>query len=227
MKALALAQVDAAQGKLDSEKQNELRDTLEEIIDDLSDYADEPPPNPRRKEAPLRLSTSVVSKDQLPRKWQVPHPVLCIASRRPLDEGASVMLAHILEKHGLAAWVQPFADVASVKNFKIDALDARLACLSYFVAARNPTHLIRRLKRLMPRGRFVAGFWMLGDERTKLEELKTLVGADCVCASLAEATAICVREAMGGKVTMSSRETVADKDAGVHVAALKDCRRPR
>jgi hypothetical protein len=38
-----------------------------------------------------------------------------------------------------------------VKNFKIDALDARLDGLSFFGAARNPTHLIRRLKRLMPR----------------------------------------------------------------------------
>lgn len=68
----------------------------------------------------------------LPPEWQVSYPVLCIASRRPLDEGAAVMLAQILGKHGLAAWVQPFADVSSVKNFKIDALDARLVCVSYF-----------------------------------------------------------------------------------------------
>ena len=122
----------------------------------------------------------VVSKEQLRSEWQVAYPVLCIASSRPLDEGASVMLAQILGKHGLAAWVQPFADVASVKNFKVDALDARLVCVSYFGAQANPTHmryLIRRLRRLMPHARFLAGFWMLDDERTKLEEWKGIVGS--------------------------------------------------
>ena len=208
MKALALAQADAAQGKLDREKQIEVRDAIEEVVDHLSDYPDAPPANTKKKkgsaDAADQQETSdnlvpVVSKDQLSPEWQVPYPVLCIASRRPLDEGASIMLAQVLGKHGLAAWVQPFADVASVKNFKVDPLEARLVCLSYFGAAANPTHvryLIRRLKRLMPHANFLAGFWMLGAERTKLEEWKTMVGADFVCGSLVEATAICVRAAM-------------------------------
>jgi hypothetical protein len=107
MTALALAQADAAQGKLDPEKQNELRDTIEEIIDDLSDYADKLPAQPKAKGSVAAAEhqeiadnlAPIVSKDQLPRKWQVSHPVLCIVSRRPLDEGASVHLG----KHGLAA----------------------------------------------------------------------------------------------------------------------------
>ena len=41
MKALLLAQADAAHGKLDREKQLEIRDTIEEIVDDLGDYSDE------------------------------------------------------------------------------------------------------------------------------------------------------------------------------------------
>jgi NAD(P)-dependent dehydrogenase (short-subunit alcohol dehydrogenase family) len=43
MKALLLAQTDAAQGKLSHDKQAELRATMEEIIDDLSDHPDTPP----------------------------------------------------------------------------------------------------------------------------------------------------------------------------------------
>ena len=112
------------------------------------------------------------------------------------------MLAQILEKHGLPTWVQPFADVSSVKNFKVDALDARLVCVSYFGAEATPTHmryLIRRLKRLMPQARFLAGFWMLGNEPTKLEEWRNIVGADFACGSIVEATAICVREAVKGE----------------------------
>ena len=41
MKALALAQSDAARGKLDREKQLQIRDAIEEVVDDLSDSPDE------------------------------------------------------------------------------------------------------------------------------------------------------------------------------------------
>jgi predicted PurR-regulated permease PerM len=237
MKALAMAQEDAAEGKLDREKQVELRDAIEEVVDDLSEYPDHPPAKPKKKgvaddadqQEIAEALVPVVSKDELEPEWQIPYPILCVASRRPLDEGASLMLADILNKHGLAAWVQPFADVASVKNFKVDTPDARLVCLSYFGEAANPTHmryLIRRLKRLMPQARFLAGFWMLGDESTKLEEWKAMVGAEFACVSLSEATAICVREAMGREDTPSPRETASDKDPGGRVAALQDYRRP-
>jgi hypothetical protein len=124
--------------------------------------------------------------------------VLCIACRSPLDEAAALMLAHLLERHGLPARVQSFADVASGKALKIDAMHAPLVCLSYFGAAGNPAHvrfLIRRLKRIMPNAKFLAGYWMLGEDREKVEDWKTAVGANLVATSLADAVAKCVGEA--------------------------------
>ena len=47
----------------------------------------------------------------------------------------------------------------------------------------------------MPHARFLAGFWMLGEDREKVEEWRQAVGADLAAASLAEATAIVVGEA--------------------------------
>ena len=43
MRALALAQTGAAQGKLPHDKQLAVRDTIEEVVDDLSDYTDQTP----------------------------------------------------------------------------------------------------------------------------------------------------------------------------------------
>jgi hypothetical protein len=237
MKALALAQADSAQGKLSRQRQLELREVIEEIVDDLSDHADELPAKAKKKADPDAADQQetavnlapVVSKEQLRPEWQVPFPVLCIASRRPLDEGASVMLAQILGKHGLAAWVQPFADVASVKNFKIDALDARLVCVSYFGAQATPTHmryLIRRLKRLMPHARFLAGFWMLANEATKLEEWRTIVGADFACGTLVEATAICVSQAMRGQDRSLQASRIVPIRAGVAADETKEHQLP-
>jgi hypothetical protein len=196
MQALMLAQVDSAHGKLPREKQLEVRDTIDEVVDDLADFSDATPDG--AKEPPVESQIPVVSRAQLPDQWQMPYPVLCVGSRSSLDEAACIMLAHVLEKHGVPAWVQPYADVASPKNIRVDAADARLVCLSYFGAASKPAHvrfLIRRLKRLMPQAQFLAGFWMLGEGHDKAEEWRKAVGADFVATSLTEATAVVVREA--------------------------------
>lgn len=198
MKALLLAQADAAHGKLSREKQLEIRDTIEEIVDDLSDYPDEVPAG-ATEEAPARNAVPVVSKGQMPDDWQMPYPVLCVASRSELDEAACIMLAQVLEKHGITAWVQPFTDVVTAKGFKVDNTDARMVCLSYFGTASKPAHvryLIRRLKRMMPHAKLVAGFWMLGEDREKVEEWTQAVGADFGATSLAEAAAIVVGQAL-------------------------------
>jgi hypothetical protein len=196
MKALSLAQADAASGKLPRDKQLAMRDTMAEIVDDLADYADADPDPKEGQPAAPQIAT--LSKEQLPRDWQVDHPVLCIASRSPLDEAAATMLAQLLEKHGLPTKVQRFTHVASAQALKIDALDAPLVCLSYFGAVANPAHvryLIRRLKRLMPNAKFLAGYWLLGEDPDKGEDWKTAVGAHFVATSLTDAMAICVREA--------------------------------
>jgi predicted PurR-regulated permease PerM len=194
MQALVLAQSDAAHGKLAREKQQEIRDVVEEVVDDLADYSDEFPDSD--DEASVAGSqVPVLSRAQLPDDWQMPYPVLCVASRSALDEAACIMLTHALEKHGIAAWVQPFVDVASAKNLKLDTADARLVCLSYLGAVAKPAHvryLIRRLKRVMPHAQFIAGFWMLKDHPDKIEEWRKAVGADLATSSLSETVAMVV-----------------------------------
>jgi predicted PurR-regulated permease PerM len=189
MPALALAQTDAAHGKLSQEKQLEICDTVEEVVEDLSDYDDQDP----ETGAEARADASNLAPGSLEN-----HPVLCVASRSPLDQAASVMLAQLLEKHGLPARVQPFTDVATARSFKIDTPDAPLVCLSYFGSAGNPAHvryLIRRLRRVMPNARFLAGFWMLLGQDEKAEEWRAAVGAHLVATSLSQAVAICTTEA--------------------------------
>ena len=119
MKALALAQADAAHGKLPADKQLAIRDTMGEIVDDLADHADEPLEPKEGQPASPRIP--ILASEQRRPEWQVDYPVLCIASRSPLDEAAATMLAQLLEKHGLPAKIQPFADVASAKSLRIDA----------------------------------------------------------------------------------------------------------
>ena len=172
---------------------------MAEIVDDLADHEDAVP-EPKEGE-PATPPIPVLSSEDLRPTWRVDVKVLCIASRSPLDEAAATMLAQLLAKHGLAARVQPFTDVA-LKTITVDAPDAPLVCLSYFGAVGNPAHvrfLIRRLKRLMPNAKFLAGYWLLGEDPEKGEDWKEAVGAHFVATSLTDAIALCVREASGAE----------------------------
>jgi hypothetical protein len=207
MRALALAQTDAAQGKLLHEKQQEVCATIEEVVEDLGDHEDatsEDGTDPG-------IDVPILPPQSLTGRWNVDHPVLCVASRSPLDEAASVMLAQLLAKHGLPARVQPFADVSSARSVKIDAPAAPLVCLSYFGSVSNPAHvrfLIRRLRRVMPDARFLAGFWMLRGQDEKAEEWRAAVGAQLVATSLSQALQICVGEAQAHVASARNPATV-------------------
>jgi len=231
MKALILAQHDAAQGKLSQEKQLQIRDTVEDVVDAMKEYSDNPPIEktvladdaasdvsaPSKSAQPVPAPDALVAEplptvtmETLSPSWQVTYPILCIASRSALDQAAAVMLAQILEKHGVAARVQPFIDVSSAKSFKVDALDARIVCLSYFGAASSPVHvryLIRRLRRVMPTAQFLACFWMLNPDSSKLEEWRLAVGADLVASSLVSAARICLTAAAGDVAHRTDDET--------------------
>ena len=188
MKALALAQSDAAQGKLPVEQQAAIRDSMAEVVDELADA-------PVADGADENNPVATVSQE-LTQERPEARPVLCIASRSPLDEAASAMLAHVLKKHGLTAIVQPFVDLRA-NSMSIEAHDAPLVCLSYFGAGDRPAPvriLIRRLRRVMPRAKFLAGYWLLGDDPQKVADWTTAVGADFVATSLSEAADICLRE---------------------------------
>ena len=192
MSALALAQTDAAHGKLSQDRQLEICHTVEEVVEDLKDYEDQAP------EGDAPTDTPVVTAESLRGNWRIDYPILCVGSRSPLDQAASTMLAQLLDKRGLPARVQPFTDVASARSFKIDAPDAPLVCLSYFGSTGNPAHvryLIRRLRRVMPNARFLAGFWLLAGDDARAEEWRTAVGADLVATSLSQALEVCVTEA--------------------------------
>jgi predicted PurR-regulated permease PerM len=191
MKALILAQADAADGKLTNEKQQAIRDTADEIIEVLSDYRDI---NPMINED---TSKGEIISEVISTESELTGSVLCVPSRSSLDEAAAAMLAQILEKRGIKAIVQPIETSRTVKNSSHNVPDAQLVCLSYFGSIANPAHVryqIRRFKRVLPQARFLACFWMLGEEATKAEDWKMAVGADFVATSLDQAAQICARE---------------------------------
>jgi hypothetical protein len=163
----------------------------DEIIEILSDYRDI---NPMINED---TSKGEIISEVISTESELTGSVLCVPSRSSLDEAAAAMLAQILEKRGIKAIVQPIDTSRTVKNRLHNVPDAQLVCLSYFGSIAKPAHVryqIRRFKRVLPQARFLACFWMLGEEATKAEDWKMAVGADFVATSLDQAAQICARE---------------------------------
>jgi predicted PurR-regulated permease PerM len=205
--ALALAQYDMVRGKLDGAQRAQIRATVEEVVDDLSDHEDAIPqqrksmaaavvPNSRLPE-PMQSETASdciavaphFNPAELPADWQG-KPVLCIAGRTELDQAAGSALAQLLDKHGIGALVLPW-EATSASNLKlIDAPGAQLLCVSSLDPGLM-THvrfLIKRLRRKFPSATIMAGFWTLGDsDKTALSDRIEGTGANFVVRSLREA----------------------------------------
>jgi hypothetical protein len=195
MKALVLAQTDAAEGKLTDDRQQTIRSTMDEIIEDLDEYNDRSP-----TDVPLKTAKDKDEQDSALEQLKTvlgASLVLCVASRSPLDQAAASMLAQILNKRCVSAALQPFERAGLETSLTPDMRVASIVCLSYFGTASKPAHVryvIRRLRRLMPKTKFLACFWMLQDDRAKLDEWKATVNADFVASSIGDAANICTAE---------------------------------
>jgi predicted PurR-regulated permease PerM len=177
LQALLMAQADLRRGVLDELRQRRIKETIEEVIEDLSDHVDRPPePSPETAEpiaslmaadSPnpgLGLAPSVETAQlhaQAP-GFESQTSVLCVAGRSFLDEAAAALFAQILGKHGLAAKVEPAGALTIGRISRLSAEGARIVCLSYLdadVSGASARFAVRRLRRRLPETKILAGFW--------------------------------------------------------------------
>jgi predicted PurR-regulated permease PerM len=211
--ALLMAQVDLRRGVLDELRQKRIKETIEEVIDDLSDHVDEPLASaPAPETAPIDavlksdgspLPSEAASAEAAPpdreRAGLAPgrdsqKPVLCIAGRSFLDEAAAVLLVQILGKHGIEAKVEPAGGgLGSGRISRLSTDRAQLVCLSYLDADLSPAgarFVVRRLRRRLPEAKILAGFWQSGPGQTS--ELCAATKADFCATNFKDAVAFCL-----------------------------------
>ena len=199
MKALMLAHLDAARGRLPGDAQNELLSTVLDVTSDLADYSlQSAPPDSGALEVATAPASSMpvdLTLNQSPPSV----PVVCVPVRSALDEAAAHLMCQLLTKHGVNAEVMGrTATLQLSKDWRPAA--GTVVCLSYF-GTDNPFNvrfLIRRLKRLSADTKIVSGFWMLGDDPAKIQVWQESSGADFATASLAQAVELCLAAAQSG-----------------------------
>jgi predicted PurR-regulated permease PerM len=220
LQALLMAQVDLRRGVLDEQRQRRIKETIEEVIEDLSDHVDQPPvsapapevvesfaletsdgpslPSSAPSPAPIpALNVEVRPPDQPPgglmSSEQSERPVLCIAGRTFLDEAAAALFRQILEKHGMRGTIEPAGALTAGRISRLSGEGARLVCLSYLDADLSPAgarFAVRRLRRRLPEAKILAGFWQSGPGQAS--ELCATTKADFCATNFRDAVAFCL-----------------------------------
>ena len=218
--ALLMAQVDLRRGVLDEPRQRRIKETIDEVIEDLSDHVDQPPaaapaPEPFALEtsggssSPLSSAPTLAPNSgaivaaplpDLPLAGLTPSrenekPILCIAGRSFLDEAAAALFAQILEKHGMGAKVGPAGALTAGRISSLSAEGVRLVCLSYFdadLSTAGARFAVRRLRRRLGEVKILAGFWL--SDPGQANELCAATKADFCATRLKEALTVCFHE---------------------------------
>ena len=188
IKGLALAQLDVNRGVLDHDRRVQIKETIDDVIDNLSDHQDAAPGRTADGGTVADSAARILSPDELAPAWRE-APAMCVAGRGSLDEAAAAMLAQLLGKHGIGARVVPSQAVSAANIVRFDAVDAPIVCLSYLEPGglTSARYLARRLRRKLPRAKILLGLWTLSEgDSERLNALKE-TGVDLVVTSLRQA----------------------------------------
>jgi hypothetical protein len=198
--ALILGQKDAERGVLKAEKTKVLRDTIESLFLDLAHEH-----WVSRKEAHVTLGAPArqlpfLEKDQLGLSWHSKDPLALFSVRTDLDEAAAIVLATILEVHGIKARVERSEALAALNLSKLDLSETALIFLSS-IDAKNAAHIqyaARRVRNRAPDAKILLGVWSATDDKP-LIDLKDALNADYVARTFYEAASIILQEAIAGQ----------------------------
>jgi predicted PurR-regulated permease PerM len=204
IEGMRLAAIDAQRGALAHNSLQKIHVAVEGLVAELSHFDDAMTPagsanaaaDGPKPAASESAELPTLRKDELQGAWASPMAVLCIPGPSPLDEAATVILAQVLEKHGVGVRVEKH-QVASPGNvFHLGGEGVALVCVSYIDlgdAALRARAAIRRVQRQIPNVAILAGLW--GPNRDESGAIRNELKASYYANSLSEAARLCIKAA--------------------------------
>jgi len=163
VKALALAQSDAVRGRLDYDRQVRIKNTVEELIQNIASR-----PEPATLPAAKPNAT-----------------IICLAGRGPLNVAATLLWEQALKE----AEIYPQLVLSSAEFVKLDfstlpADGETIVCLSVLEStAANARFLSRRVLQKLPSAHIVLGCWSLSSSDPAVAAIAEATGLDVVTTS--------------------------------------------
>ena len=215
---LKLAQRDIVRETLDRAQSEKIKAAVIEVIDDLADQGDRNPVTETTQDAETAAALEtidevtpdlpVLKREELAREWQADTTVLCVAGRGPLDEAAAIMLAQLLEIHGLGARVEGANAIATSNIHRLETSGVLMVIVSYLDAS-SPAHMrysIRRMRRKLPKAEMLLGCWTADVD---IATLRDMAKADAVATTLRDAVRLCLEAARSSRDSALSAEVRA------------------
>jgi predicted PurR-regulated permease PerM len=208
LEGLRLAELDTRRGALDYNGSQKVRVAVEGLVADLSHFDDVKPSvgaiddeesdiaDAGQPSASQSVDLPVLRREELVGAWASAKPVLCIPGSSPLDEAAAVILAQILEKHGIGVQVKKNQAVSSENIFHLSGDGVALVCLSYIDVGDAPARAraaVRRIQRQIPNVTVMAALW--GPNKDESGTIRSELKASFYAHSLREAAKICIKDA--------------------------------
>lgn len=191
--ALSLAERDRHQGDLDELRQRLIMDTMRELIDDLG----------ARAKRTLAEKQEATMDGIAPTATVEPQPVsvLCLPAQNEADEIAGIMLAQLLEAHGVKALALSAITLVGEMLEQVTEQSAGIVCVSANppFAATHARYLSKRLRPKFPELRIVVGLWQTGGSLKNAQARLAATGIDKFATTLTEATEQVVHLALGFK----------------------------
>jgi predicted PurR-regulated permease PerM len=157
IRGLLLAADDAHRGILKRDRLLIVKSAVESVIGELADHPDVDESGPSEAGVGPSTSAPMLERKPTPRSlgatdaYDRKYPVLCVGGPGLLDDVASMMLAQILEKHGLAAQVAPYRGTTRDRIGELDLPAFQAVCIFHLGVGRNPTRLQHLLARIAER----------------------------------------------------------------------------
>lgn len=231
---LLLAQEDLSRGTLIRERQDEVGEAIRTVVarlgtspvarrtrlrkasrgGDTETAAALDAVGPDRQEAAI-----VLGPDDLAPSWKGARPVLCVSSRGPFDEAATLMLSQILARHGLASQTLSMAAIRAGERPE-EQEGIAMVCFSYLepVSLSQVRFTVRQARAAIPGVRVLVGFWRERDPAS-LARLRRATSADYLVTSLSDALSSAL-EAARAPQSLPARPEPVEKKAPVAVGAM-------
>ena len=207
---LLLAQEDAEQDRLDSDRQAQIRDAALEVVEDLgTEEAEGEQPKPRRsfwgRPKPEADDHKAVTRpddlvpENVPEMYKRPGSILCVGARSPLDDAAAAMLTQVFLSHEMGARSESFTSLSKAAIEHLDVEGVALICLSALDGS-SPAFMrfvLRRLRRRAPHAKILIGAWWRRDRLRESDEEIDRVVREPKVSTFVDAVRFCLAQSAG------------------------------
>ena len=193
LEGIRLAGLDARKGLLEEDRAIRIKQTVAEVLDDLSSHEDiraenSVPDGDASKLLQLTKAETDPSLDAtnaLPEEWKEER-VLCIPGIGQLDEAVALVVAQVLRKRGFGVRAEQAESLSVSRIFTLDTNGISAICVCYIesASAAQIGYAVRRLRRKVPHAFILIallGNHSLGEET---EQLRHTSNADAIYTTL-------------------------------------------